>query len=389
MSRLLHACRLVAILALVTIPSTVRGQAWHPFADPMEFDPDWQFFAPVDTEYLEELSPRKRANVGWFGTYDRGYTLVTRARQEGGGADFTWQNRYEVGFMNQKNSGWLFTHRNMSGPNVYESQYQSRINQWNEDDEGGIVIGGTPEVFFPSIGRNDPVLRERAYILQDSLNVGSLTSFEVNKTWRMEPYRYGGILEPLVGFRYTNFRDYSVGQNYFRTNVDLLTPGGILTENATEVLETNEWTINNLMLGGQFGFRYFNHYKRWTLSSELRALALQNFRRERQSARSTLTQYSGTGVGDDVVAEITNFPNAVVPAQTTGFVPGFEIRAEAAYQVTKYIDLRGGIDFINLASNVRRGTVETGPFGLPPRFGSALNNSVQMTAFTFGVALNR
>ncbi len=71
MSMFNQVCRLVAILALAAIPSTVRGQAWHPFADPMEFDPDWQFFAPVDADYLEELAPRKRAHVGWFGTFDR------------------------------------------------------------------------------------------------------------------------------------------------------------------------------------------------------------------------------------------------------------------------------------------------------------------------------
>ncbi len=73
---------MVAILALAAIPSTVRGQAWHPFADPMEFDPDYQFFAPVDADYLEELSPRKRAHIGWFGTYDRAYTLSHAANKK-------------------------------------------------------------------------------------------------------------------------------------------------------------------------------------------------------------------------------------------------------------------------------------------------------------------
>ena len=124
MSMFNQVCRLVAILALAAIPSTVRGQAWHPFADPMEFDPDWQFFAPVDADYLEELAPRKRAHIGWFGTYDRAYTLVSRSKQEGGGGDFTWSNRYEFGLMNQKDSGWLFTHRHMGGPNVYDRIYQ-------------------------------------------------------------------------------------------------------------------------------------------------------------------------------------------------------------------------------------------------------------------------
>ncbi len=54
-------------------------------------------------------------------------------------------------------------------------------------------------------------------MLGDSLNVGSYSSFEVNKTFRMEPYRYGGILEPLVGLRYSQFKDYSLNQNYITT----------------------------------------------------------------------------------------------------------------------------------------------------------------------------
>ncbi len=378
MSMFNQVCRLVAILALAAIPSTVRGQAWHPFADPMEFDPDWQFFAPVDADYLEELSPRKRAHIGWFGTYDRAYTLVSRSNQEGGGGDFSWANRYEFGLMNQKESGWLFTHRHMGGPNVYDRVFQPRINEFNATDTG------TPTTpFFPSDERNDPILGERAYILGDSLNVGSYSSFEVNKTFRMEPYRYGGILEPLIGLRYSSFKDYSMNQSYLTTNFQP-SNGLLAATNLTEILTTGEWTIRNEMFGGQLGFRYFNHVGRWTLSSELRAMGLANYRRESQRFYSTTTQYAGVTEGADVVLEQTTFPTIIKPKQTSSFVPGFEIRAEAAYKLTKYIDLRGGVDFINLASNIRRGTVNQGPI-----FGLAGNNSVQMTGFTFGIAINR
>ena len=378
MSMFNQVCRLVAILALAAIPSTVRGQAWHPFADPMEFDPDYQFFAPVDADYLEELAPRKRARVGWFGTYDRSYTLVSRSNQEGGGGDFTWANRYEFGFMNQKDSGWLFTHRHMGGPNVYDRVRQPRINEVNTTDTGNVV---TP--IFPSEERNDPIYQERIYILGDSLNVGSYSSFEVNKTFRMEPYRYGGILEPLVGLRYSSFQDYSLNQSYLTTTFQPST-GGNATTFLTEILTTGDWTIRNEMFGGQLGFRYFNHVGRWTLSSELRAMGMANYRREQQHLYSTTTEYAGVTESADVVTESTTFPALVKPKQTTSFVPGFEIRAEAAYQLTKYIDVRGGLDFIDLASNIRRGTVNQGP-----QFGLAGNNSVQMTGFTFGIAINR
>lgn len=376
-----QVCRLVAILALAAIPSTVRGQAWHPFADPMEFDPDWQFFAPVDADYLEELAPRKRVNVGWFGTYDRGYTLVSRSNEEGGGGDFTWTNRYEVGMMNQKNSGWLFTHKHMGGPNVYERVYQPRINEVNTADNG--IIADSTNPLFPSHERNDAIFEERAYNLGDSLNVAAYSSFEINKTFRMEPYRYGGIMEPLVGLRYSSFRDYSLNQAY-ETSLFQISTGTNAATFLTESLTTAEWRIDNRMFGGQLGFRYFNHAGRWTLSTELRALALANFRREARRFFTTTTQYAGVAESSDVVAERTTYPVLVIPKQTTGFVPGFEVRAEAAYKVTKYVDLRFGVDFIDLATNIRRGAVLNGP-----QFGVAGNNSVQMTGFTFGVALNR
>ncbi len=373
-----QVCRLVAILALAAIPSTVRGQAWHPFADPMEFDPDYQFFAPVDADYLEELSPRKRAHVGWFGTFDREYTLVSRSNQEGGGGDFTWTNRYEVGLMNKKDSGWLFTARHMGGPNVYHKVAQPRINEFNAADTGSFT-----NPVFPSNERNDPQLQERTYILADSLNVAGLSSLELNKTWRLEPYRYGGILEPLMGLRYTNFQDFSMNQDYNRTTFQPSTGTNAATF-LTENLTSAEWKIDNRMFGGQLGFRYFNHVGRWTLSTELRALALANFRRESRQFYTKTTQYAGVAEGSDVVFEGTTYPVLTIPAQTTSFVPGFEVRAESAYQITKYIDLRGGIDFINFASNIRRGSVNAGP-----AFGAVGNNSVQLTGFTFGISINR
>ena len=34
---------------------------YHPFSEPMNFDPDWQFFAPVQLQDLEDLTARQRA----------------------------------------------------------------------------------------------------------------------------------------------------------------------------------------------------------------------------------------------------------------------------------------------------------------------------------------
>ncbi|MEI6527686.1 MAG: hypothetical protein WCP62_16775, partial [Planctomycetota bacterium] len=47
---------------------------YHPFSEPVDFDPDWQLFAPMQLQDIEDLSPRQRAPHGLFLTYDRIYT---------------------------------------------------------------------------------------------------------------------------------------------------------------------------------------------------------------------------------------------------------------------------------------------------------------------------
>ena len=39
-------------------------------------------------------------------------------------------------------------------------------------------------------------------------------SYELSKTWRLEPYHYGGILEPMVGVRWFRVEDTSTQQNF-------------------------------------------------------------------------------------------------------------------------------------------------------------------------------
>ena len=96
-------------------------------------------------------------------------------------------------------------------PNVYDTIYQERINRVNTDDTNSLT-----DPVQPFIDANDPQLGTRVYVLEDSLNVFSMSNFELNKTWRREPYRYGGIIEPMVGFKYMTLDDFAVNQSYSR-----------------------------------------------------------------------------------------------------------------------------------------------------------------------------
>jgi hypothetical protein len=373
--------RLVAIVALVAISPTVMGQVYHPFAEPLEFNPDWQFFAPVDIDSLMELPSRKRANTGWFATYDRTYQWVSRPNVEQSRADgdFAWGNRYDLGFMTEERNGWLFSLRHIGGPNAYHNIYQERIDRYNPDDTGPT----DPTPVQPFIDRNDPNLGTRAYILGDSVNVAGLSNFEINKTWRREPYRYGGIIEPMVGLRFSNFKDFALNQTYFRSTGLISEPGGTTTTTDVETLISNETNIANKMFGGQLGFRYFNYYKRWTLSSDFRAFGCHNVQTRAYRQRTFTTEYDGIGIGSDTVATDFTSGTAFIDTSNSEFVVGFEVRAEAAYQVTKYLSIRGGIDFIDFATGIWRGQ--------NPGFGEVNNHSqdVQIAGFSGGITLNR
>jgi hypothetical protein len=386
MSLLNLAWRVIAaVTVLVTSPSLMaqgrnlpNGPAYHPFAEPLEFDPDWQFFAPVDVDAMLEKSPRKRAHTGWFATYDRTRLWVSRPEHEASKntGDFGWGNRFDVGFMTSERTGWLASFRSIGGPNVYDRVYKERINRVNEDD-----VGDLTDPVVPFLDRNDPQLLTRAYILGDSLNVISLTSFELNKTWRREPYRYGGIIEPMVGFKYTTLNDLDMNQEYVRTQDDFTT--GVPTA-STQQERLTSWETNNKnrMVGGQLGARYFNHYSRWTVSSEFRAFALANFQASEAAERLYVTQYGGApGIGVDV--EATSYDATVVHDTNTEFVFGFEARAEAAYQLTKGFAVRGGIDVLNFANGIWRAAN-------PQRnLFQDQNQDVQMAGFTFGLEFNR
>ncbi|WP_145077749.1 hypothetical protein [Aureliella helgolandensis] len=377
------AWRFIAAVTVTVTGPAAMGQVFHPSADPVNFDPDWQFFAPVDVEALAELSPRKRAPVGFFGTYDRTYLWTSRSETEQSKAngDFGWGNRYDLGYMTDDRSGWLVSFRMMTGPNMYNTTYQERIDRFNEDDIGDPIENPVQ----PFLDANDPQFGTRAYLLGDSLNVFGLNNFEVNKTWRREPYRMGGIIEPMIGFKYTTLKDFAMNQTYSRSTSDITTPGGApTTQTQQETLISHETSIKNQMVGGQLGARYFTNLRRWTLSGEFRGFAMANFQNNDYYQRSYITQYSGApALGVDTIATDFSSGSQLTQSSNQEFVFGFEARAEAAYQVTKAFSLRAGIDVIDFAQGIWRGA--------NPGFGETglQDQDVQLAGYTFGLSINR
>ena len=91
----------------------------RPFAAPGVFDYDTRAFAPLEFTNDEEKDP----NTGFFLTYDRLYTSVSRpgilGEGENGqtvatGNNYIWGTRYEAGWITEEDHGWSFAFQNLS-----------------------------------------------------------------------------------------------------------------------------------------------------------------------------------------------------------------------------------------------------------------------------------
>src|SRR6056297_827341 len=353
----------VGLLALVALMAGMRtskakdGRQYVPVADPFAFDPDFRWFEPIYDADLADMRPSKRANTGWFGTFDRMALYVTRP--ESGNSEYKldqgWGNRISVGFMLEENNGWLATFTNLSGPNASDTVRTNRLNRLNPED----LLGGDPE-FTDTRGNLVPIgygnnfgFSERLYFPGQSLNLVDIDGFELNKTFRLEPYHYGGILEPMIGIRYNQVTDRTFNSTYQSTEKlvpDIINPD----DDPTERFIRQSSLAENDMFGGQLGFRYFKFIDRFTLSTDFRAFALQNFQSNFDSTYSETTIYDGTDIG----AEILNVEKTRTLAnqqRNDEFVVGFDVRGEVAYQLTRDISIRGGFQMTDFARGIWRG----------------------------------
>jgi len=370
------------------------GDGEHlPFRDPFAFDPDFRWFEPVYDADLADMKPKKRANTGWYGSYDRMEMWLSRPEAEGSEwlLDHGSGNRYDLGYMLDEDHGWSMTYMNL-GVDGYFGVNRERLNRYNigqlatdDDATDGAQTGPPFGLPVPQTDGNNIGFNNRFVELRNSENVADFHSFELNKTWRLEPYHYGGMLEPLVGFRYMRFSDtnqrmvYNAG-NFLDPYLPLdpanppILPG--------EQVLTDRSEATNDMVGGQIGFRYFKFVDRFRYSTELRVFTLGNFQSNRRQTHTELTLYDD----DEASANIAHYIREAgepVYARNDEFAFGYDIRAEVGYTLTRMIELRGGFQMIDIAQGLWRGELEQN---------QALNRTDQrsiMAGFTFGVALNR
>ncbi len=358
---------LAALVAVVGLAPAASAQRYQPFIDPGYFETDFQFFAPAEVGDFGDGEP---PNVGVYLDYDRTYVNVTRPDGESSlfsefEGDFTWGNRWEIGYMTEEHTGWQGVFWHLSGPNEYVSVLQERIDAVNDEDDGTDP--------FPIVPDRNP----RVFNVRDSLNVASLSSAEINKTWRRKQFHNGAILEPLAGFRYMKFKNWHRRDDYDRFNEDAdgnPVPADPQIEGPYEQFTQNVSVFENYMIGGQLGGRLFHQRGHWLLSADVRFFALANFQTLNHQQLITLTRY--TALNGDV--ELNQFDRNEAFDQTQEFVWGGEVRAEAAYELTREISLRFGMVFFDLGKGIGRSD-------------DIHNNDedVQIAGLTFGITVNR
>ncbi|WP_153557861.1 BBP7 family outer membrane beta-barrel protein [Roseimaritima sediminicola] len=378
----------LGLMAILAITCGLRqASAQHgqhvPFADPLAFDPDFRWFEPVTGQDLMDMRPSKRASTGWFGTLDRMNLYVTRPENVPSyyQLDDGWGGRGEIGFMTEDDHGWLATLSYIDGPNAHNVVRTERINRLNPDDL--VTSDDDPEFtdlrgqLVPMADRNTPGFSERVYFPGESLNIMEMDTFELNKTFRLEPYHYGGILEPMIGFRYMQIEDTYFRAQYRSTEAITYPPLISLTDDPTEQLITDLSRADNQMFGGQVGFRYFKFYDRFMLSTDLRVFAMQNFQHNEDRTIINTTVYEDDSLGAETeIYESTE--TARVVARNDEFAFGFDLRSELAYTITRDFSIRGGLQIYDVAQGVWRG-----------RINDANDQAVFMVGYTFGMTINR
>lgn len=377
---------LAAFVAVISLAASAGAQEFHneinPFVELDEFGGhDFQFFAPAEVGDFGGIDP---PNTGFYFTYDRLYINVDRPKGvpsfgDDHNGDFGWGNRIDAGYMTEEEVGWGISLTHLDGPNENLITFQERLQRFNEDDD-------------PPGSGGEPILQDRnprRYLLHDSINTMKFSSFELNRVWRRKQFHNGGVLEPFIGFRYMNFKDFGSRENYTRYAEDAVGDEVPFTdprrEGPYEDFISDRTVFENMMIGGQLGVRLHKQAGHWLLSSEFRAFAVENFQYFSHRTDRFLTRAE---LEDETELEIHE--QTIVHDNFNEFVWGGEVRGEASYQLTRDISFRTGFMVTALGQGIARGvfhrTAVQDPF---PFLAADRDQSVWMAGVTFGVTINR
>jgi hypothetical protein len=320
-----------------------------------------QPFAPARTSVYGN---GPRPNVGHFFSYERCFWSLSKPRTAVVGSEtaappdvntfidlidypalntvdtgkFTanggWGNRWEVGYMDDTNYGYLVSILD----HVQQSQYHVDNNVLMQFDDPGLLLEGTELVSI--LGITVLVDVGKMAVQFDELTqqqITTLNGVEATRVYRAPRLHKGGYFEVLYGVRWFQLQDAYI---VTATNFD---PGFFINP-----LMDSTWShvVQNNLVGPQIGLRWFRQRGRFVSSIDARFLAAANFQNLKMK----------TDLGDEIAAVVNTFNstlNIVVPRSflglgtdqhsfTTTFAPMGELRVNVAYNVTSKVALTVG-----------------------------------------------
>jgi hypothetical protein len=374
-----------------------------------KFDP----FAPAD---ISDYGTGPKAKVGFFFGYERCYWSIGKPDratigdatldgtsfaegfnpQTGGTLDvkeynslntsiFTakgsWGNRWETGFMDVNDRGWLVSVIDHVAQ-TQNFQYANATVLFN--DPNGVLTQFVVNPFVPftlppSPNQFVPLAVVPRFPDTVIYNRVVLNGVELSRMYRIPRLHNGSYIDLLYGARWFQVDDTFEVDGY----------GGVV---ADTIVRTR---IQNNMVGPQIGARWFEQRGRWINSVEARFMLgcnFENFSQHSQfaSGASLINQAEQAALTGQGVAGGTLFPNAGnATAYATKVAPLGEIRLQTTYQVTRAVGLKIGYTFlgvngVNRASNATEWTAPV--FGI---LNPGTRDSLIINGLNFGVEVNR
>lgn len=276
-----------------------------PLATPGIFDYDAQIFAPLEFGNDDQLEPRN----GFYASFDKTYLSVTKApRLNGGGtnlvdlgSNYIWGTRYQIGWFSENETGWGISFQNNRGSAFANGQ----------------------DILVPN-----PTLITNAF-----------ASVEINRIFR-QTMSNGSTLEPYIGLRYFNIHDETLED----TNQDFVI-GFLPADNRFRQ------EANNNAVGFQAGARHSRRAGRFRFTTDGSVAASYN---QQEYFASDILREIGAGG-----AIITSISETSVEDQS--FVPTIDFEFDVAFNVTRDITLKTGVQAIYLWTGINRAnTLTTG-----------------------------
>jgi hypothetical protein len=368
----IRACAALGLLILLTA-TTSYGEGPE----------GMQLFAPAD---VSTFGGRQEPNEGYFFQFDVLYWNISRPNVTPiGYPDLTRKVYYgptEQESRIQRNT--LFTSDFKSGFSVGNRFEFGRIQDgngwlasiWQLRDQELDYYYGQADIVF-----NDIPFGSGQKLLQGAVGTGTdgfavikdlpVTLYNVTlshsvDTWGgelMYIHRFltrheGGTFEFFAGARYLEFNDTFrvLTGSPASSPTSNPTPGttsslpSSVTPTVTSFLSDSMWqtSAQNHILGPQVGLRWFKQQGRWTLASESKLMAGFNM----QNIYENVTLGPNLNPGNTSTTPIPNTPlwqpvvmgpsSPTYDTFTCEFSPAVELRLDAKYQITRYLNFRVG-----------------------------------------------